>query len=641
MTVGMAEQTVRQVQAARPARRTVAAAMSASLVFANVPLHTLFVTPASAQANIMTRVEYEACQARDDASFRQAIEGLTLKGLQTGLATVDYKSVVADSWRQNNMDDVIDRQVDASIAEVSEENSYWSKASSLFSKDKAQALATSVAERVFKSESVKRGLENLATGVGGALGKKIELAAADTAEPAMTCLQAFLGPRYGSTVARVVSRDAGKEYTIDSSRAQAGVSTGQVLSENAGGIAGAVILIVRRQLSNMASRVGARVVGSVLSRLVSVVAGGIGVVLIAKDIWDLRNGVLPIIATEMKSSETKKNVQAELAKAMQEQIGENLKEIASKTAERVLDVWSEFRRAHAKVLELADKNTDFKRFLESLKPESLPRLDEVVALILAQEGEGGILKRLADGTLNTAVNQMSGPAYEIARESRSIETALKWSALAGDKLPEVVANEVHRRAGPDTFSKASLTKLLALSDKVAITRLAALKPEDRAPLFELPNDDLKGLGRSLTEGELSSLSRYITTLDKSAGARLLSAVAQTPSRMQVLGRPSVRDAILASKDQSAAVGMMLRSDVVPDPWMVAEHAQLAYDGKVSPWLLWEKHPVFVGAAAFFAFVLLAMMKRMLFGRRQKVIIQRVPAETAAHAPPIKSGKNPI
>ena len=34
-----------------------------------------------------------------------------------------------------------------------------------------------------------------------------------------------------------------------------------------------------------------------LGRLVSVVAGGVGLVLIAKDIWDFRHGVLPIIAT--------------------------------------------------------------------------------------------------------------------------------------------------------------------------------------------------------------------------------------------------------------------------------------------------------------------------------------------------------
>src|SRR5690606_32545802 len=113
------------------------------------------------------------------------------------------------------------------------------------------------------------------------------------------------------------------------------VGAGSVLTQSAGGITGAAILVMRRQLANMAQRIGRRLVGSVLSRVVSVVAGGVGIVLIAKDIWDLRNGVLPIIKTEMKSAETKEKVQDELAKTIGEQIAEHVQEIGTKTADRV------------------------------------------------------------------------------------------------------------------------------------------------------------------------------------------------------------------------------------------------------------------------------------------------------------------
>ena len=571
-------------------------------------------------------------------AFRGAIEKLTLAGLVKGLANVDYRSLVADEWRKSNMGDVIDKQVDQSIAEVSDENSLWSKATSLFSKEKSTELANTVSDRVFKSESMKRSLEALATGVGGVLGKKIELASSDTAEPAMQCLQAFLGPRYGSTIARVVSKDAGKEFQIDPAKAQAGVSTGQVLADNAGGIAGAIILIVRRQLANMASRVGARVVGSVLSRLVGTIAGGIGLVLIAKDVWDFRNGVLPIIATEMKSKDTKDKIQTELASAMKEQIGENLKEIAAKTAERVVDVWQDFRRAHAKVLELADKNQGFMKFLENLKPEALPRLDEIVALLLGTEGEAGILKRLDDGSLNTAVNVMPAEAFEIARETRSIETALQWSALAGDRLAMLVDYEIHKRAKPQHFTSASLKQLLDIGDKVAVQRLAGLDPTVRAVLFEAAAADLKGLGRSLTEPELVALSKYLTGLEKGASGRVLRAVAQTPSRMTLLARDGVRDGILASKDQSAAVGMMLTADsAMPDPWAIAQHAQLAWDGKVAPQLMWEKHPAVTVSLGLLIVIVLSMLKRLIFGRRQRVIVKAVPVAASAKAPRINSG----
>ena len=82
-------------------------------------------------------------------------------------------------------------------------------------------------------------------------------------------MQAFLGRRYGATVAGVVSADTGREYGIDPAKGGAQVTTGQMLVEGKEGIAGAVVLVVRRQLSSMAARIGQRVIGSVLSRLVS------------------------------------------------------------------------------------------------------------------------------------------------------------------------------------------------------------------------------------------------------------------------------------------------------------------------------------------------------------------------------------
>jgi nitrogen regulatory protein PII-like uncharacterized protein len=614
-------------------RVTTSVVTAFAVILSQLPL-AAFTGPAIA-APSLSRADYELCQARDEQGFRTAIENLTYKGLQAGTASIDYKAVITDEWRKTNLDDVIDREVDHAINQVRDETSWGSLISSLASKDKAQDLATTVAERVFKSEGIKKALETLAGGVGRVIGARIELATIDTAEPAMTCMQAFLGPRYGSTIARVVSRDAAKEYAVDPSKGKAGVSTGQVLSEHTDGIAGAIVLMVRRQLSNMASRVGARIVGSVLSRVVSVVAGGVGVVLIAKDIWELRNGVLPIIATEMKSKDTKDKIKDELGKAISEQIGENLKEIAAKTAIRVVDIWQEFRRSHALVIALADSNETFRRFLETVKAEAMPRLDEVVGLVIAGESEAGVLKRLGDGTLNYAINTMPEAGIDIAREARSVETALQWSTLAGDKLQQVVDYEIHRRAKPEAYSKVSLQQLLALGDKVAVTRLAGLTSSARAPLFELPSTQLVPLARAMTDVELASLSSYITGLEKSAGQRLLISVAQVPARMQSFSSPRVYNAIVSSRDQAAAVGMMLKSDAVPDPWAVAAHTQLVWDGKVSPILLWEKHNVFVITATVLSLMFLMMLKRMMFGRRPKIIVQQVQVA----APPRSSGRS--
>jgi nitrogen regulatory protein PII-like uncharacterized protein len=578
-------------------------------------------TPQAASA--LTRADYEACQARDEQGFRRAIEALTLKGLETGLANLDYRAIVSDEWRRGGLDEIIDRQVDQAIGQVRDESSWFQLWSSLASRERAQELATTAAERVYRSDAMKKAIEQLATGVGKEVGKRIELAVLDTAGPATQCMRAFLGHRYGNTVAAVVSTDAGKEYSIDPAKAGTSITSGQVLLEGSGGIAGAMVLVVRRQLSNMAARIGQRIVGSILSRLVSVAAGGIGLVLIAKDIWDFRHGVLPIIAGEMKSRAAKDKVRDEIASTIAEHIKDSLNEIAEKTADRVVEIWLEFRRAHAKVLELAGSSEPFKSLLDTLRPADLPKLDEVVAIVLASEGEPGVMKRLADGTLNQAVSSLPAGALDIAREARSLEAALKWAAVAGDKLPSVVDLEIHRRAAPEAFTKASLQRLIALQDRLAITRLASLQPAAREALFELDGAALVRLARNLDEPQLDSLSRYLTGLEKGPAQRILSAVSQMPARMSDLSSPRVREAIIASRDQSAAVSMMLQVASVPDSGAVIAHTRLVLDGRVSPMLLWDKHGYVLAAAAVLALMLLLMLKRLVFGTRPRVIVQHV------------------
>ena len=586
---------------------------AAALLFSHVAV--------AGAAPVMTRAEYEACQARDEAGFRSAIEAVTRKGLESGLVGLDYKAVLGDEWRRGNVDDVIDRQVDLAVGQVREESSWTQLLQSLASKEKAQELATAVAERVYRSDAIKKAIEEMAAGVGREIGKRIEAAATDTAAPAVECMQAFLGRRYGATVARAVSSDAGRQVSIDPAKLGAQVSTGQVLLEGSEGIAGTVILVVRRQLSNIATRVGQRLVGSVLGRLVSVVAGGVGVVLVAKDIWDFRHGVLPIIAEEMKSKTTKDKARDELAGTLAEHVSDGIKDISTGTAARVVDIWIEFRRAHAKVLELAERNDAFKRFLDQIKGADMPRLDEIIGLILASEGESGVLKRLDDGTLHQAVTALPGEALEIARASRSLEVALKWWAIAGDDLPKVVSFEVYRRAEAQAFSKAGLQRLFALQDRVTITRLAALQPSARDILFELDTAELKALARSLEESELDSLSRYLTALSAAPAQRLLRVVVQSPRRMAELAKPGVRDGIIASSDQMAAVGMMLQNNMLPNPGLVFEHVQLVLDGRISPRLLWEKHAFVLGLAGVLTLVVVVLLWRLLVGPRPRVVLQ--------------------
>lgn len=561
----------------------------------------------------MSRADYEACQSGDEAAFRAAVEALTLKSLQASVGTVDFKVAVDSQWRKLSLDEVLDKRIDLAVEEVRAETGWSGLAQSLVNKEKAQELATKVAERVYQSDAVRQSIETLAEGIGKDVGQTIELASQDAAGPALECLRSFLGPRYGTTVAGVVSGNVESDFGLAAGQGGASVSSGAVLKHSSDGIAGAAIILVRRQLANMTARIGQRLAGAVLSRLVSVVAGGVGLVLIAKDLWELRNGVLPIIAGEMKSQATKDTVRAELATTIKDQIGEHVREIASKSSDRVIEIWHSFRAAHQKVLDLSGASEPFRAFVDSVRAENLARLDEVVDLIVKADGDPGVLKRLDDGSLKEAVRFMPEAAMTIARDTQSVDMALGWSALAGDRLSAVLEHEIYRGADPKDFTRASLTKLLALDDHLAISRLAVLPQDARERLFGLETGSLKRLARSFSGEELATLSSYLTGLEEGPRERVLQTVSATPQKMQVLASARVRDGILKSRDQTAAVDLMLREGGGSADVMVRD-VQAAYDGRISPILIWEKHTLPVLGLGLLALFTLFLLRR-LFRRR--------------------------
>jgi hypothetical protein len=568
----------------------------------------------SAIAAEISRAEYEACQARDDAGLKAAVIAIATDTITNGTKTIDYKALVDQQWRERNLDQIIDNRVDIAVTEITNETSWTERLRSLADNEKAQQLATAVAERVYHSDAVKTAIADLASGVAKEVGKSIEFASSDATDSLLQCLKAFVGPRYGGAVANVLAGDASKGVVVDPNKGASGVSAGSVLEESTGGLAGATILIVRRQLANLAERVGQRIVGSVLSRVVSVVAGGVGLVLIAKDLWDFRNGVLPIIATEMKSPATKEKVREELAKTLASQMNDHIKEIATATAEQVVDVWQTFRRAHALVLQIADQNGEFRKFLDGVDPQSLPRLDEVVSILAASEGQASILRRLQDGSLNNAVHLMPEKGLEIARDTNSIAAGLEWTALAGNRLDRVVDYELHRRMSPKDLTAASLNRILTLNNRAAIIKIAGLPPPARDALFSLDSNDLTVLLRSLSEDELTSLAGYLDGLRPGPRETVLKTIAASPAKMQLLASQSVRDGIIASRDQAAAAAMMLEPGGL-SPRAALDDAKLVWDGRVVPLLLWNKHPQAVVAAGLLSLVIIAWLAR-LFRRRQ-------------------------
>ncbi len=173
--------------------------------------------------------------------FRRAIETLSLKTLQEGLKTVDYRALVDAQWRRQGMDDLLAKRVDVAIEEVRSETSWAGLAQTLINSEKAQAISTAVAERVYHSDAMKTAIESLVTGVGNDVGRTLELASTDAIAPSLECLRAFLGNRYGSTVTGIVSADVEHDFGVNTAAGRATISSGAVVSQSSEGIAGAAL----------------------------------------------------------------------------------------------------------------------------------------------------------------------------------------------------------------------------------------------------------------------------------------------------------------------------------------------------------------------------------------------------------------
>jgi len=556
------------------------------------------------------------CQVADEENFRAAIDSLTLAAISKGLEGVDFPALVNASWRQTGADLALDQRVTKSVAEIQEETSWATILQSLASRETAQALATAVAERTYRSEEMNKAIEAIAADVGKQISGRIELATLDAAAPAVACVRAFLGPRYGASITMLVADDTGKAFQQTAAVGSAAVSNTDLAIQSKELIAGAVVLVARRALSNLAKRIGQRVVGAVLGKIVSVVAGGIGLVLIAKDIWDMRSGILPIIDGEMRSDETKGKVKAEIAAAIGEQLQTHLKDISSGTAEHILDVWHEFKAAHAKVLELAEKQPAFKSFMDTVSVVQLPRVDRVVALVLASEGEPGVAKRLGDGTLDEAAKRLPDAVLDIATDTRSLDEAIGWQQLAGSEIGKVSANELHRIAKPKDFTADSLKRLLSLDDKFAVTRIGALPRDLREAVGGLTPERQRVLSRSLGTDEFNLFAGYVQGLKRNAAVRLISAVADDPSRMKQFSQSTLQQAVLNSRDQEAAVGLMLRDGSLFNLAALQQDVDLVTSGDVSPLLLWYKHTAAVSTGLGGSALLLLMLFRLFGGRRR-------------------------
>jgi hypothetical protein len=349
----------------------------------------------------------------------------------------------------------------------------------------------------------------------------------------------------------------------------------------------------------------------------------VGLALIAKNIYDAGDGVFPIIAEQMKSDETKLHVKEEIGKTIQADISQQVGAIAQETSERLYAAWLDFKQRYNRLLALSEKHPAFAEFLKDRRLDQLRKLSQIVDILYGTEGEQKVLERVANGSLNRALLDLSDAGLVIAEEQKSIDKALRWTAIAGRDLPRVVDLGVYRWLPVEGLTSENLQKILSINDKIAVSRIANLDPQARDFILSLPGGQMREFARRLNDRQLAAFAYYERNLEPSAARRLLRAVAEDPAVMTELTAEGLRDAILKSRDQLAALNMIIHDDAsltsLFDYTRIFKDAELVQNGVVSFRVFWERYWAAILLGAFLLLVLLSWLRRLLFGRPQIVI----------------------
>ncbi|MGB8870914.1 MAG: hypothetical protein WCC96_16940, partial [Rhodomicrobium sp.] len=463
-------------------------------------------------------------------------------------------------------------------------------------------------------------LDELATGVAKDAGAQIEAATSKVSNPIVACVQTALQSRYGGAIAQVFAQESQKNLEAKAEQPAIKIGTSDLVLNNAASISGIVILVTRRVIAGVVEGIGDRIAGVVASRIISSVAGLIGLALIAKDIYEAGEGVFPIVSERMKSDETKAVIKDEIGKTIQADITQQVGTIAQETADRIYAVWLDFKQKYKLLLSLSEKNPDFAGLLKDTRLDQLSKLGQIVGILYSSEGENRIFARAAGGSLSKALLDLDDAGLTIATERNSIGDALRWKAVAGQDLPRVVDTGIYRWLPAEGLSHETLEKLLSLNDRIALGRIANLTPQERDLILNMPADQVRDFARRLSDRQLAAFADYERRLEPGAARALQHAVSETPSVMGELSGEGLQQAIYGSRDQLAALNMVIHEDASLFSYgRIVKDAELVRNGDVGYRVFWQRYWLSLALAGFVLLLLLSWLRRLLFSRPQIVI----------------------
>lgn len=531
-------------------RRAGTGALRRAVLLASATVLTLAAAPAyaAAPANGGSPGAYTVgdCSQADQQQVRAEIERHVLLALTGSRQPLDIDGIVARHWRMAEMDAAIDTAVQQSVDSVANQENLLDKFISGWWSDKAQEYAERIANAAFSSPAFKAKLDALSQAVGAEVAQQVQARFAQAASVGLLCLQEYVGSRYSGTMFDAFQRSVQTE-TGRVDVAANNVPVFNVVDQHKLALAGiGAILITQvtyrlaQKLSEkiadgVASKILTRVLGKAGSSLVPVAGWIVGLGLLAYDLWDSSQGAFPQIQQSLQSEDVKARIRSEIATSVRDDLPTQSALIALETATNLTEQWQGFCGKYGYLCMLADQNQAFRTVLNRTSLSELDSLSALSDWFMAAAGRVELENALADGSLEQLA--MLSPD-EVAAVKGALEPAAAraWVALAGARLPTLIAYGVQTLTAPGDWTPAALAAVLALPDRNAAAKVLALTRSQRAALLTLPQEALPPLVQNAAPEELTWLAAQAAagaTAPQQAG-RLLAALRQHPASVQAV-----------------------------------------------------------------------------------------------------------
>lgn len=435
---------------------------------------------------------YEECSSVDPNALRTEMATRTLASVQddSGNLNIDIAQIVAREWRTLAMDTTIKILVQQAVEEERTNSNYWERLRSGWDTRKAKELADKIANRAFGSEDFLQALEQLSTAVSETIALQMDSIVQQSASASLLCVQEFIGQSYGVAVQESFNNAVAREFqdaALDNITPDISTGVGMEFGAQTGvGVSVIIITQVSRHLMvRLGQRLSQRLAGKIASRLASrfgsvvvpVVGWVVGIGLIVFDLIDGNAGAFAMIEEALTSPEVSQEIQREVVEAVSIELPSISADLAREVSEAIYAQWNAFLRKFRQVLHLAQREPEFKNFLDSAAARDF----DILATLYSTIGEQPIMAAVANGNLLIFLDlpyPARVSALELLKRNHSLEHVLAWWNLTGssEKFNRIISYRIPQYKRPDELTKPIVDELLNYTSNTA-NKLILLPPE--------------------------------------------------------------------------------------------------------------------------------------------------------------------